>query len=115
VTCLIPDIPDSLGLAPMLCFDLFCSRIGLIIVCFDLVQLGWLAGSCLWLLPSFLLLPRCFGRMDEAYWIPDPKPHPDYETYVQMLLGSNMVLACCQASDLPNYVAFDMTVLTSCL
>lgn len=24
----------------------------------------------------------------EAYWIPDPKPHPDYETYVQMLLGS---------------------------
>lgn len=49
------------------------------------------------------------GWMDEAYWIPDPKPHPDYETYVQMLLGSNMVLAvlaCCQASDLPNYVAF---------
>ena len=22
----------------------------------------------------------------EAYWIPDPKPHPDYETYVQMRL-----------------------------
>lgn len=31
------------------------------------------------------------GWDGEAYWIPDPKPHPDYETYVQMLLGSLMV------------------------
>ena len=30
----------------------------------------------------------------EAYWIPDPKPHPDYETYVQMFLGASI----CQAS-----------------
>lgn len=24
----------------------------------------------------------------EAYWIPDPKPSPDYETYLQMCLGA---------------------------
>ena len=34
----------------------------------------------------------------EAYWIPDPKPHPDYETYVQMFLGCNDL----PSIDLPN-------------
>ena len=79
---------------------------------------AWMVGWFMCLVASLVSIccPGVLAGWDgEAYWIPDPKPHPDYETYVQMLLGSNMVLACCQASDLPIYVAFDMTVLTSCL
>lgn len=42
----------------------------------------------------FFLQERCTGKIErsqggcesKAYWIPDPKPHPDYETYVQMYL-----------------------------